>query len=178
MLGSQLFLPWLAGIAPFDRIDWIARSKDGTTIINKTERIIAERSSVDLETIGRLQNSAVAVRSQRANKILTEGSGFVLTSDGLIVTADILVPEKADKISIFWNNKEYAVKIIKRDQINGLILLKIEETSLPVAALGSNNLKLGQEGFSVGARISDLGIFSLFTHRGYLASLAPELTVG
>lgn len=188
ILGSNLFLPWLVSFSPFDKIGWMARSKDGVTIINKTEKIVIEPSAAYQEMIERLSKSVVVVESEKILKIvggktvplikpeiLSEGAGLILTSDGLIATANVLVPDLVNQVSVFWNDKQYEAQVVKRDAANNLALLKISEKNLPVVALGeASALKLGEDVFLVGAFLS-AGKFAKFIDRGFVKALSPAL---
>ena len=183
ILGSQLFLPWLAGLAPFSKIDWIVRSRDGVTIINKTERIVVEQSAAYQEIIAKVENSLVGVRAEKIIKtsgkksVLAEGSGFILTSDGLAITDNLLLPEAANKISVFWGEKQYEAQLVKRDAANNLALIKISESNLPVVALGeTDNLKMGEDIFLLGADLTSDRL-NKFINRGFLKTVFPVLTV-
>lgn len=177
VLGSQLFLPWLAGFSPFSKIDWIARAKDGTTIINKTERITVEQSTAFQEVISQIMNSVVAVKSvNKKSGAINYGSGFILTSDGLIVTAATLALESAKQILVFINDKEYPAEIIKRGD-DGLALLRIKEVNLTMVSLGDvGNLKLGEEVFLAGVDLSS-GRLVEFVNRGFIKTTDPNLSV-
>ena len=190
ILGSQLLLPWLAGHWPFNKIGWIERAKDCTTIINKTEKITVAQDLAYLDAIGRISNSVVGIRAERnyrlVNKkqvplakpeVLAEGSGFVLTSDGLVVTANVLAPETATRYIVIRNNKETEAQLTKRDEKNGLAFLKTSDSNLPVVTLGDvNNLQLGETIFLVGMNNSTTTP-SQFTNIGFIKSYLPEISI-
>jgi len=188
VLAIQVFLPWLAGITPFSKIGWIARIKDCTTIINQTEKITISQDLAYLDAIARLSNSVVGIRAEKhyriVNKkqvllakpeVLAQGSGFILTGDGLIVTANSLVPETATRFIIARDSSEIEGQLVKRDVPNGLALLKINETNLPVVALGDSfNLKLGESVFVLGVDNSS-STPSKFINLGFISSLEPVI---
>ncbi|MBU1102215.1 serine protease [Patescibacteria group bacterium] len=190
ILATQFFLPWLATIPSLSKINWISNVKNGTTVINKTERIIIGQDLAYQDAIGRLSNSVVAVRAERqyrvVNKkqvplakpeILTQGTGFILTGDGVIATADVLVPETATNFIVIKDNKEIEAQVLKRDEQSGLTLLKIGESNLSVVSLGDlENIKLGEMVFLLGAENSALGGLNKFVNIGYVKTLAPEIT--
>ncbi len=71
-----------------------------------------------------------------------QGSGFVITSDGLIVTNNHVI-EGADKVSVQFqdDNKEYIAKIIGRDKETDLAVIKITvDRDLPVLTLGNSEI--------------------------------------
>jgi putative serine protease PepD len=75
------------------------------------------------------------------------GTGFVVRSDGVIVT-NCHVVEQASKITVFSSDdkpKEYAGRVIGGDCEHDLAIVKIDATGLPTVALGdSDDLQLGQ----------------------------------
>ena len=74
------------------------------------------------------------------------GSGFIIDSDGYVVTNNHVV-EGADKIKVFLKNeKEYDAEIIGRDANTDIALIKImSDDDFPVIQLGdSDALKVGQ----------------------------------
>lgn len=96
----------------------------------------------------------VGIRANLQSGITLEGSGLILTTDGLMVTLPELVPSGAE-ITFFWEGKEYKTgekaKILKRDLKNNLALVKIEETNLPTAGFADpSKTKLGERVFLVG----------------------------
>jgi len=85
----------------------------------------------------------------KTGKIL-EGSGLIVSSDGLIVTLADLVPLGSD-ITFFWEGKSPSFQILKRDLKENLALIKIEETNLPTTGFADlERIKLGERVFLVG----------------------------
>jgi serine protease Do len=80
------------------------------------------------------------------------GSGFIIDSDGYVVTNNHVV-EGADKIKVFLKNeKEYDAQIVGRDANTDIALIKImSEDDFPVIQLGdSDALKVGQWVVAIG----------------------------
>jgi len=77
-----------------------------------------------------------------------EGSGIILTSDGLVLTLSDLVP--ADwETKVFLDGREIIPKVLQRK--NNLALLKIEERNLPTVSFADfEKIKLGERVFLVG----------------------------
>ncbi|MBW1700064.1 MAG: DegQ family serine endoprotease [Deltaproteobacteria bacterium] len=89
---------------------------------------------------------------QREFKQRSLGSGFVIDKAGYIVTNDHVVKD-ADKIQVIMQNgKEFNAKIVGRDFVTDLALLKIETAQdLPVLKLGdSDTLKVGEWVVAIG----------------------------
>ena len=181
ILGSQILLPWLANFSPFNKIGWVCRVKEGTTIINRTERVVVTPDAAYQDAIAKLSNSVVAVRTERQaggkTDVLAEGTGFVLTGDGLIVTVNNLLPKGANRVIIIRNNQEFEAITVKEDDGNNLVLLKIADNNLPVVALGDrSNLKLGETVFLIGSQAL-AGEYNRFVSLGFVRSVLPEIGV-
>lgn len=172
---SRAVLPWLANFAPFNKIGWLDNVKDGTMIINKTEKIYITQETAYQEAINKVSNFVVAIRVERAGRTPIENSGFVLTSDGLIATASFILAKDA-KILAVLRDKEYEARMVKQDKNNKLALLKINETNLSVADFGdSNDLQLGEKVFLLGAA-KNKNDFYQFANFGFVRALLPEVS--
>lgn len=82
----------------------------------------------------------------------SEGSGFIISSDGYIVT-NYHVINNAEKIIVrFRDRRELRAELVGHDTLTDLALLKVEAKDLPVANLGnSKTLEAGQWVVAIGA---------------------------
>ncbi|MBS1221181.1 MAG: protease Do, partial [Proteobacteria bacterium] len=80
------------------------------------------------------------------------GSGFIIASDGYLVTNHHVV-EGAEKITVKLNDKrEFPARVIGSDPQSDIALLKIDARDLPTVAIGdADRLKVGQWVFAIGA---------------------------
>ncbi|MBN1378081.1 MAG: DegQ family serine endoprotease [Gammaproteobacteria bacterium] len=80
------------------------------------------------------------------------GSGFIISSDGYIVTNHHVITE-ADEIIVRLNDRsELEAKLIGSDPRSDIALLKIDSTGLPVVTLGdSSRLKVGEWVLAIGS---------------------------
>lgn len=85
------------------------------------------------------------------------GSGFIVGSDGLIVTNKHVVElSDATYRVITKDDKTYDVKKIYRDPSNDLAILKIEATGLPTVEMGdSDKIKVGQMAIAIGTALGE-----------------------
>lgn len=179
VLFQKVVLPRLTYLSPFNKIIWLKQIKEGTTIINKTEKIEISENTVIEDSIDKLKPAIVGVVTKkisgRTEQIITEGTGFVLAADGLIVTANDLVPVSQYKYYIIKDGKIIAAEIIKRDQVNNLALLKIQESNLPVVSLGdSKNVRLGQAVILIGTGFVNLSSIRSLAHGVIFLNLRQE----
>jgi S1-C subfamily serine protease len=81
------------------------------------------------------------------------GTGFIVRSDGVIVT-NCHVVEGASRISVFTSDEEptrYDARVIGGDCLHDLAVLKVDATGLPTVPLGdSASLRLGQRVVAIG----------------------------
>jgi serine protease Do len=86
------------------------------------------------------------------NESRSLGSGFIITSDGYILT-NAHVVEAADEINVkFTDKREFKAKVIGADKRTDVALIKIEGSSLPVVKFGDPaKLKVGEWVVAIGA---------------------------
>jgi Do/DeqQ family serine protease len=79
------------------------------------------------------------------------GSGFIISTDGYIVTNDHVVRD-AESIQVkLSNDKIYDARVVGSDQKSDIAVIKIHASDLPVAVLGnSDKLEAGQWAIAIG----------------------------
>ncbi len=80
------------------------------------------------------------------------GSGFIISTDGYILT-NAHVVEAADEINVKLNDKrEFKAKVIGSDKRTDIALIKIEASGLPAVKFGDpNKLKVGEWVIAIGS---------------------------
>ena len=80
------------------------------------------------------------------------GSGFIISTDGFVLT-NAHVVEAADEITVKLNDKrEFKAKVIGSDRRTDIALLKIEAAGLPSVRFGDpNKLKVGEWVIAIGS---------------------------
>ena len=80
------------------------------------------------------------------------GSGFILTSDGFVMT-NAHVVEGADEVIVtLTDNREYKAKIIGADKRTDVAVVKIEATGLPAVKIGDvSRLRVGEWVMAIGS---------------------------
>jgi len=80
------------------------------------------------------------------------GSGFIISSDGYILTNDHVIKD-ADEIVVRLNNRqEFEAKLVGSDPRSDVALLKIDAKDLPTVKIGrSADLKVGQWVLAIGS---------------------------
>ena len=105
------------------------------------------------------------------------GSGFIISSDGLIITNKHVVSDTEASYKVLTNdNKKFDIAKIYRDPLNDLAILKINASGLKTLKLGdSNSLKLGQMAIAIG---TPLGEFTNTVTVGVISGLGRGITAG
>jgi S1-C subfamily serine protease len=82
----------------------------------------------------------------------------------------------ADYTVVMSDGKEYPAKVLARDPVQDVAVIKIEGTDFPVLALGdSDQMKIGQTVVAIG---NSLGEFSNTVSKGIISGLGRSLTAG
>ncbi len=105
------------------------------------------------------------------------GTGFIITADGMIVTNKHVVSDTtADYTVITSDGKEHVAKVLARDPVNDIAVIKIDGAGYSTLNFGdSNNLKIGQTAIAIG---NSLGEFSNTVSKGIISGLKRNLTAG
>ncbi len=187
------FNSWICGAVQRDSILWKQFSCTTTTSseVDENKQYPYEEkddknvTSTDLETVvtkvvEENADSVVGIGafggSETADRIV--GSGFIVSSSGLIVTNQHVV-SSGEKDSFFVvigkDNNQVEVDAIYRDEINDIALLKIAKKDLKAIPLGdSSGLRVGQTAIAIG---NPLGSFSNTVTVGSISALNREVEV-
>lgn len=137
---------------------------DATT--TKKEKIVLEESSAIIDAVKKVSPSVVSITTSRdiqdylGRSLQQEtggGTGFILTSDGLIVTNRHVVADTNAKYTVLTSDgKTYDAKILSRDTLNDIAVIKIEAKGLKPVELGdSNALNIGQWVITIGNALGE-----------------------
>ena len=103
------------------------------------------------------------------------GSGFIVSSDGYIITCNHVVGDpEADYTVILDPKHRYPAKILEKDPLIDIAILKIDEKNLPYLELGdSNQIELGEIVVAIG---NPLGEFEDTLSAGIVSGLSRKIT--
>ena len=126
------------------------RLEQSPVYVTERKEVTIQENVAIINAIEKVEKVVVGVRTEtKAGKIL-EGSGLIITSDGLMVTLAELVPQGSN-FSFFIDGKKVHFQILKRDLKENLALVKIEEESLPTVSFADlEKMKLGERVFLIG----------------------------
>ena len=134
------------------------------------------------EAIEKVEKVVVGVKTKTKAGETLEGSGLVLTSDGLIVTLASLVPQGSE-FYFFIEGQWPAFQILKRDSVNNLALIKVEKGGLSTCGFADlEKTKVGERVFLIGTdfststpqKIVNEGIISFFDEDSIQTNIFEE----
>jgi serine protease Do len=106
------------------------------------------------------------------------GSGFFVSSDGIIVTnKHVVADEKAEyTVLMTGNDEELKATVLARDPVNDIAFLKVLGKDFPALTLGdSDTLEVGETAIAIG---NSLGEFANSVSRGIISGKQRSLTAG
>lgn len=160
-------------------------SEDAPLSVATTKNVVVRESSAVIDAADKAAQSVVSVAvtgtfrdffGRVQQQEVGQGSGFILTSDGLIVTNKHVVSGEQFTYEVSLPSGEvYPATVIARDPFVDLAVLKIEATGLPTAELGSSDaLKIGQSVLAVG---NALGEFENSVSLGIVSGVGRQLAI-
>lgn len=165
--------------APFSLIDKEDENKEEEKKPEKNPMSIAD--VVDMASpavVSVIVSKYVAVLDQfRISKELREvggGTGFIVSSDGLVVTNKHVVYDEDAQYTVLTNDgKKYPAPVLARDPVQDIAILDISATGLPTVKLGnSDGLRIGQTVIAIG---NALGEFRNTVSVGVVSGLARSV---
>ena len=165
--------------------------KKGAKIFTEKVKIVTEESVV-IDIVEKISPSVVTVgieqriisfdpfnifqRPQARAEEQDIGSGFIVSSDGLIVTNKHVVGIAGKYKVIAHDGEKYNVESIYRDPVNDIAIVKINATGLAPVEMGdSSKIKVGQLVVAVG---TPLGEFRGSVTKGIVSGIGRGITTG
>ena len=122
-------------------------------------------------------NQPVYTQTGTEKKVVGGGSGFLVSQDGYIVTNKHVVSNTDYEYSITLNSgKKYTAKVLARDQVLDVAILKVDAKNLPFLELAdSSTLQLGQSVIAIGNALAE---FKNSISTGIISGLSRKVTAG
>ena len=177
--------------APGSFADLAARVMPAVVNISTRQKVAVKQQPDPLEDLFRQFGAPIPDRGNsgssgpRTQETGSLGSGFIISADGYIVTNNHLIQGAngtgtVDSVTVTLpNRKEYSARIVGRDELADLALLKIDATNLPFVQWGdSSKARIGDwvvaigDPYGVGSTVT-AGIISAL-HRGIVGSGAYD----
>ena len=130
----------------------------------------------NVEAVVAISNQATTNIYGQITETASSGSGFIISSDGYVVT-NYHVAEGATKLTVILHDKtEYTAKLVGYDAGNDVAVLKIEASGLPFVKLGSSaDLIVGDQVVAIG---NPLGELTNSLTVGYVSALERGVHTG
>lgn len=157
--------------------------KIGPSVVT-VEELSNSQASNSPFTIGPFQIFGLPNQGQQSQQpqVSAIGSGFIVSSDGLIVTSKHVVADVGVEYDVITSDsKKYTVQKIYRDPLNDIAILKIDpnqnlgQTLTPATLGDSSNLQVGQFVVAIGTA---LGEFRNTVTTGVISGLGRAITAG
>jgi len=103
------------------------------------------------------------------------GSGFIISSDGMILTnKHVVLDTEAEYTVVASDGHEYKGRVLTLDPINDVAVVKIDAKGLPTVKLGnSDKIQPGQTVIAIG---NALGIFNNTVSKGIISGLSRKIS--
>lgn len=138
---------------------------NSTVTVPVRQSVTVEESSKLIESAQKVSPAVVSIiaSAQYADffgRVSTQevggGTGFIITSDGLIITNKHVVNENATYKVILNDSRSFDATVKAKDTSNDLAVLKIEAKDLPTVELGSSDaLQPGQYVLAIGNALGE-----------------------
>ena len=127
------------------------------TVDGKNAMTDAELYAANVNSVVSINTSATTNYFGQAVQSASSGSGFILTTDGYIVT-NYHVVEGANSVKVtLYNGESYDASIIGHDEDYDIAVIKIGATGLQAVTLGdSDHLNVGDHVLAVGNPLGEL----------------------
>jgi len=147
------------------------------TAIKKTTPAVVSVSVIDDIVYTEVDLSTGKTSNITRKQVRGNGTGFIVSSDGYIITNKHVVEVGSSNASykiILNSGKQYYAQLIGKDPLNDLAVLKIFDKNLPYVELGdSDKLEMGHTVIAIG---NVLGQFSNSATKGIVSGLGRSLT--
>ncbi len=141
VFADQFLWPYLVEKPLFEQYDL----EDNRPVnITKTNKIVIEENKALQDAVDKVDDVVISIQTKTQSGTI-QGSGLVLTSDGLVVTLSKLIPRNLN-YSFKTQGEEVPYQILKRDPESGLALVKLEKGDFSTAEFGEE-LNLGERVF-------------------------------
>lgn len=149
------------------------------------KEIVVKESSDVINVVKKVSSSVVSITGEQSGqdffgqvfKTKSAGTGFIVSSNGLILTNKHVVSEQDATYSVFTaDKKEFKAKVTALDPSNDLAFLKIDASNLPAVILGdSSKLEVGQRVIAIG---NALGQYQNTVTSGIISAIGRVISAG
>lgn len=166
IMAEHFLFPYLSMTAFFSKYEFLKKASQNVTIINKTEQVVIKEEFSIEKIINQVSSSIVNIVSYSEdstgkkigpNPTIKNGTGTIVTSDGIIMTyaSAILTKDAKYKVLLFDGNIKDA-QLLGVDNYSQLVFLKIEANNLPtISFANSTDAQIGEKIVAIGNNTID-----------------------
>lgn len=161
IIADRYFFPYLSTTKFFSKYDFLKKGSDNITIINKTEQVtvqeetsiskITNKASSSIVNIISLEDretrSVISKRSATIGSGTKNGTGVIVTGDGLIMTYSSAINLVDSKYKVMtYDGNVYDASLVGVDSFSNLAFLKINGNNLPAVSFAdSDDIRSGEK---------------------------------
>jgi putative serine protease PepD len=146
-----------------------ATTGTGATTASTTSTTVSGEAAVTA-AVAKVVDSVVTIQTEGGS-----GSGFIVTSDGLIVTSWHVIAGGGTMTVILTDGTELAATLVSTDESHDVAVLDVRASGLPAVSLASGEVQIGQTVIAVGTA---LGEFPDTVTVGVVSGLDRSIDVG
>ncbi len=138
--------------------------------------VVSINVSASSSGINDFTNLGASNPHQQKKDEIVGGSGFIIDKSGIILTnRHVVANPNAEYTAVLDNEKKYKIKILGKDVINDVAVLKIETgKDLPFIEMGdSSRIELGETAIAIG---NTMGMFKNTISVGVVSGLSRYIT--
>lgn len=183
IIANRYFFPYLSTTKLFSKYEFLKKSTESVTVINKTEQVFVKEDSSISKIANSASSSVVNIISspnlENKNSLgstdvisAKNSTGLIVTSDGLIATYAPEIDSDKTKFKVLtFDGNNYDAEFVGLDTYSNLAFLKINASNLPTVSFGnSNDTVPGEKVLTIG---NSLGSFGFLYQSGLLRSFNP-----
>jgi S1-C subfamily serine protease len=144
-LSNAYLMPFLSSNKYFSRWKIFSHNGERVTIINRTEQVTTSEDKTLDKVAAPVSRSIVDIVSKKSSSVLSgsanfsqprNGTGIILTGDGVIAAQRQAINENSDKFYVlFYDGSQLPAQLLGVDNFTDLAFFKVEASNLPAAPL-------------------------------------------
>jgi serine protease Do len=177
IFANRYVFPYLATVKFFSKYSFFKKTTNDVTVINKTEQVYVKDDTsvgkIAAPVISSVVNiiSSETIAEKKGQAVLPvigrNGTGVIVTSDGLIMTyVSAILPQDASYKVITNDSNVYDATLLDIDSYSNLAFLKINASNLSAVSFGnSDDAIIGERVLAIG---NSSGAYDSFFATGIL----------
>lgn len=171
---EHLLLPVLAQSNFCQRWQFFKNFNRQTTVINRTEEIKISEDIAWQKVADGAWRSLVGIKALSNKKVMSQATGLILTSDGLITMPSNLATQDRSYI-LNYEGQDIAADLFWHQATSTFALLKIDKVNLAVLPLASlDKLSLGSPLVLSGVSLDEQGNWTNFINQGIVSKFSGD----